>query len=201
MVLLLGCRNVPVPGALGELGDKLGLAMLPVLPSSFGSDNLRDSVAALLPSDALNPQVDIAEALHAAWLELWYQPKIDARTLALRSAEALVRMRHPHWAWRNRGVSYLTMAIRISRRCRNSSFTKPSLTGVISLPSTNRWTFQSICRCPFFGILRLTNICVVSFRIIRHSLPNDTSTMCQVATFAPLPARTTPDRHSISPCE
>jgi EAL domain-containing protein (putative c-di-GMP-specific phosphodiesterase class I) len=35
--------------------------------------------------------------LHAGWLELWYQQKIDARTLVRCGAEALVRMRHPTW--------------------------------------------------------------------------------------------------------
>ncbi len=97
MVLLAGSEDVPIPAALAELGDKLGLAMLPVRTSRCGSDNLRGSVAALLPNEAPNSRVDIGEALRAGWLELWYQPRIDAHTLALRSAEALVRVRHPYW--------------------------------------------------------------------------------------------------------
>jgi len=44
-----------------------------------------------------SPPVDLAEALTAGWLELWYQPKIDTRTLVLRGAEALIRLRHPTW--------------------------------------------------------------------------------------------------------
>jgi EAL domain-containing protein (putative c-di-GMP-specific phosphodiesterase class I) len=44
-----------------------------------------------------SPPVDVAEALSAGWLELWYQAKIDARTLRLAGAEALIRMRHPAW--------------------------------------------------------------------------------------------------------
>jgi EAL domain-containing protein (putative c-di-GMP-specific phosphodiesterase class I) len=32
----------------------------------------------------------------ANWLELWYQPNIDSRTLRRNGAEALLRMRHPH---------------------------------------------------------------------------------------------------------
>jgi FOG: EAL domain len=39
----------------------------------------------------------VAEALKAGWLELWYQQKINVRTLAPSGAEALVRMRHPAW--------------------------------------------------------------------------------------------------------
>lgn len=97
MVLLLGSGDTPEMARLGEFGEKLGLALLPVLPTGFCSESLRGSVAALLPREVPSPRVDIAEALRAGWLELWYQPKIDARTLAVRSTEALVRMRHPYW--------------------------------------------------------------------------------------------------------
>jgi EAL domain-containing protein (putative c-di-GMP-specific phosphodiesterase class I) len=38
---------------------------------------------------------NLAKALGAGWLELWYQPKIDSQMLDLRGAEALIRMRHP----------------------------------------------------------------------------------------------------------
>ncbi len=52
----------------------------------------------LLPLKAPpSPPVDVAEALKAGWLELWYQQKIDAHTLAPRGAEALIRLRHPAW--------------------------------------------------------------------------------------------------------
>ena len=97
MVLLFGPGDSSMVVAVRELGEKLGLTMLPVLPTPFGSENLRDSVAGLLPGQEPNPQVDAREALDAGWLELWYQPKINAHTLALNSAEALIRMRHPHW--------------------------------------------------------------------------------------------------------
>ncbi len=97
MVLLVGPVDSPMVAAVRELGEKLGLAMLPMLPTPFANGDLRDSVAALLPIEAPSPAVDVAEALRAGWLELWYQPKIDAHTLALRGAEALIRMRHPLW--------------------------------------------------------------------------------------------------------
>jgi EAL domain-containing protein (putative c-di-GMP-specific phosphodiesterase class I) len=52
----------------------------------------------LIPNEpAASPAVRVSEALHAGWLELWYQGKMDARTLARCGAEALVRMRHPNW--------------------------------------------------------------------------------------------------------
>jgi EAL domain-containing protein (putative c-di-GMP-specific phosphodiesterase class I) len=72
--------------------------MLPPLATPFSADGLRASLAMLLPAEAPpSPAVDVAEALKAGWLELWYQQKIDVRTLAPRGAEALVRMRHPAW--------------------------------------------------------------------------------------------------------
>ena len=46
-------------------------------------------------SAALASGVNPADAPGAGSLELWYQPKIATQTLALRGAEALIRMRHP----------------------------------------------------------------------------------------------------------
>jgi len=97
-ILLFGQRASPMVTAILGIGEQLGLAMLPLLPTPFSDGDLRDRVAALLPMDAPpNPPVDAAEALHANWLELWYQPKIEIRSLTLSGAEALVRMRHPTW--------------------------------------------------------------------------------------------------------
>jgi len=96
-VLLAGPQNSPTVGALRELGEGLGLAMLPTLATPFGIRELRRSLAGFLPIQAPRPPVDAAEAIHAGWLELWYQPKIHARNLVVSGAEALVRMRHPDW--------------------------------------------------------------------------------------------------------
>jgi EAL domain-containing protein (putative c-di-GMP-specific phosphodiesterase class I) len=72
--------------------------MLPLLPTPFSDKDLRDCVAALLPKQQVTaPVVDVGEALHGDWLELWYQPKVDARSLSVVGAEALVRLRHPTW--------------------------------------------------------------------------------------------------------
>jgi EAL domain-containing protein (putative c-di-GMP-specific phosphodiesterase class I) len=72
--------------------------MLPPLTTPFAADTLRERVAMLLPDEpAPSPAVHVGEALHAGWLELWYQSKIDARSLVRCGAEALVRMRHPTW--------------------------------------------------------------------------------------------------------
>lgn len=39
--------------------------------------------------------IPLGEVLRRDWFELWYQPKIDLKTLHLIGAEALVRARHP----------------------------------------------------------------------------------------------------------
>ena len=97
-VLLLGPRNSSVVEGLQELGEQLGIAMLPALATPFGTEDLQNSVATLLPTEAPpNPAVDVTEALRLGWLELWYQPKIDTRAIVMRGAEALIRMRHPAW--------------------------------------------------------------------------------------------------------
>ena len=84
--------------AVRQIGDEYGIAMLPSLQTPFGAASLRASIAELLPAEpAPSPAVDVAEALKAGWLELWYQQKINTRTLVPDGAEALVRMRHPAW--------------------------------------------------------------------------------------------------------
>lgn len=97
-VLVFAPRASPMTTAILSIGAQLGLTMLPLLPTPFGDEDLRKCVSALLPEEPPpSIPVDAAEALHAGWLELWYQPKIEARTLSLAGAEALVRMRHPAW--------------------------------------------------------------------------------------------------------
>jgi EAL domain-containing protein (putative c-di-GMP-specific phosphodiesterase class I) len=95
-VLLLGPRDSYVVETVRELGDELGIAMFPTLVTPFSSEGLRDSVAGFLPTEApQSPPVDAAEAVRAGWLELWYQPMINTRTLAVQEAEGLIRLRHP----------------------------------------------------------------------------------------------------------
>jgi EAL domain-containing protein (putative c-di-GMP-specific phosphodiesterase class I)/CheY-like chemotaxis protein len=94
---------IAVPGsilafAIRERARDLGIDTLPPLPALFTAEMLHRSIAGLIPAEAPpSPVVDVAEALNAGWLELWYQPKIDIRTLVPRGAEALIRMRHPAW--------------------------------------------------------------------------------------------------------
>jgi DNA-binding NtrC family response regulator len=74
LVLLIGPQNSPMIAAVRELGEGLGLCMLPTLATPFASDDLRNSVDGFLPIETPSPAVDAAEAIRAGWLELWYQP-------------------------------------------------------------------------------------------------------------------------------
>ena len=97
-VLVIGARESIIVKAVRQVGEEYGIVMLPPLTTPFAAGSLRERVAMLLPEvPAPSPAVHVPEALHAGWLELWYQHKIDARTLVRRGAEALVRMRHPTW--------------------------------------------------------------------------------------------------------
>lgn len=97
-VLLLGPRDSLMLAAVQELGEQLGIAMLPTLTTPFDSRGLGNSVATLLPIEAPpSPVIEAAEALSAGWVELWYQPKFNTQTLELCGAEALIRVRHPTW--------------------------------------------------------------------------------------------------------
>ncbi|MDA9419096.1 diguanylate phosphodiesterase [Bradyrhizobium sp. CCBAU 25360] len=97
-VLAVGARNSIVVKAVQQVGGEYGLGMLPPLTTPFAADTLRERVTMLLPEEpAPSPAVHVGEALHGGWLELWYQSKVDTRSLVRRGAEAKVRMRHPTW--------------------------------------------------------------------------------------------------------
>jgi EAL domain-containing protein (putative c-di-GMP-specific phosphodiesterase class I) len=96
-IMLFGGRSSPALHSAHELGEQLGLAMLPPLGTPFRDSDLSENLSAFLP---IRPPpalpVDVEEALRNGWLELWYQPKIDPHGSTLRGAEALIRIRHPH---------------------------------------------------------------------------------------------------------
>ena len=61
--------------------------MLKSLRKMFGPEEV-----AAEPADG---KITLADVLSRGWFELWYQPKIELRTMRLYGAEALVRARHP----------------------------------------------------------------------------------------------------------
>jgi EAL domain-containing protein (putative c-di-GMP-specific phosphodiesterase class I) len=97
-VMLFGGRASTALLALHDLGEQLGLGMLPPLRTPFRDSDLNENLSPLLPiAAAPSLDVDVDEALRNGWLELWYQPKINLREMTVAGAEALVRMRHPNW--------------------------------------------------------------------------------------------------------
>ena len=97
-VLLVGPRTSPSLAAIEDHARELGITLLPTLHTPFGEAGLRDSVATLLPDEGPpEPPIYLEEAVREGWLELWYQPEINARSLAIERAEALIRIRHPTW--------------------------------------------------------------------------------------------------------
>jgi EAL domain-containing protein (putative c-di-GMP-specific phosphodiesterase class I) len=97
-VLLLGPGDCPAAAATREFAGHLEIAMLPRVETPFGEASLRRSVASLLPTEEIaDPPIDVGEALGAGWLELWYQPQFDVRSLSVSQAEGLARIRHPTW--------------------------------------------------------------------------------------------------------
>ena len=97
-VLLIGNPDLTAVAAIHERGADLGLTMLPTLATPYRQGELRERLSAVLPVEPTPPPpVDVAQALHEGWFELWYQPKIEIRSLTLCGVEALIRMRHPSW--------------------------------------------------------------------------------------------------------
>jgi EAL domain-containing protein (putative c-di-GMP-specific phosphodiesterase class I) len=84
--------------------------MLPPVQKPFRAADIKRSLAAGAAAPAGAPpaarpaarpdepepaRVDPAEALRHGWLRLWYQAKIDLKTMTVCGAEALLRARHP----------------------------------------------------------------------------------------------------------
>lgn len=96
--MLFGGRHSNTLMEMQELGERVELAMLPPLGTPFRDGTLADNVACFLPITVpADMPVDVDEALRSGWLEMWYQSKIDPRSLVPTGAEALVRVRHPNW--------------------------------------------------------------------------------------------------------
>ena len=104
-LLLISGRDESILQKFKDIGKSRGLAMLPPLQKPFRAADLKRSLQAEAEtspapeaqetaSHAKAP-VDLGEALRNRWLELWYQPKIDLKSLKVCGAEALLRASHP----------------------------------------------------------------------------------------------------------
>jgi len=120
------------PGAGGAPNHSFSVAQTyasgPTTSIAGGRDNSAGAGGSALPASA----EQMAKALGAGWLELWYQPKIGSQTLDLRGAEALIPC-----ATHNLGSTSLLFSCpgwrRGFYRCyRNSSLPGHSPTGATS---------------------------------------------------------------------
>ena len=108
-VLLISGRHEGALEEIERIGRSHGLAMLPSLQKPFRIVDLKSrleaAAAPAMPGQASRQsepetpaavtRIDFAEALQKNWLEVWYQAKVDLRSLRICGAEALIRARHP----------------------------------------------------------------------------------------------------------
>jgi EAL domain-containing protein (putative c-di-GMP-specific phosphodiesterase class I)/CheY-like chemotaxis protein len=109
-VLLISRRDFVTLSDIQRIGEDHGLTMLPPLQKPFRAADLRNRLAAAAEaeneqlrakshvpeqSDPRQVQIDPAEALRNCWLRLWYQAKIDLKSMTVCGAEALLRASHP----------------------------------------------------------------------------------------------------------
>jgi EAL domain-containing protein (putative c-di-GMP-specific phosphodiesterase class I)/FixJ family two-component response regulator len=109
-VLLISGRDYVTLGEIQRIGEQHGLTMVPPVQKPFRGADIRASLAAVAraqnappPAKSLDLErkdqqqilIDPAEALRNSWLRLWYQAKIDLKSMTVCGAEALLRARHP----------------------------------------------------------------------------------------------------------
>jgi EAL domain-containing protein (putative c-di-GMP-specific phosphodiesterase class I)/FixJ family two-component response regulator len=108
-VLLISGRDHGTLGEIQRIGERHGLTMLTPVQKPFRVADIRASLAAVpamqdgqphpqspaAEHDVTEARVDPREALRNSWLRLWYQAKIDLKTMTVCGAEALLRARHP----------------------------------------------------------------------------------------------------------
>jgi diguanylate cyclase (GGDEF)-like protein len=109
-VLLISGRDEATLVEIAEIGEQHGLSMLKPLHKPFRAADIKQRLVAShghTQSAAVEhhlghktPErvtVQLADALRNNWLEVWYQPKIDLKSMSICGAEALVRARHPSY--------------------------------------------------------------------------------------------------------
>ncbi len=104
-ILLVSGRDERTLRDIEKIGRSRGLYMLQSLQKPFRTSDLRErceqqlepaqpSSKSTSPARA-RPAIDLAEALAKGWLEVWYQPKVNLKSLTISGAEALIRANHP----------------------------------------------------------------------------------------------------------
>jgi EAL domain-containing protein (putative c-di-GMP-specific phosphodiesterase class I) len=109
-VLLISGRDEATLVDIAQIGERHGLTMLAPLRKPFRATDLRQRLASRHDESRVGEtrraaaehhpasaefKVQLVDALRNRWLEVWYQPKIDLKSLSVCGAEALIRARHP----------------------------------------------------------------------------------------------------------
>jgi CheY-like chemotaxis protein len=95
-VIPVGSRDSFTRSKLQQVGRDHRLKMLPCIPKPLRLKNIEASLHRFEPpAPGAELAVDVGEAIHNGWMDLWYQPKIDLHSLSVCGAEALVRILHP----------------------------------------------------------------------------------------------------------
>jgi EAL domain-containing protein (putative c-di-GMP-specific phosphodiesterase class I) len=110
MVLLISGRDEATLAEIERIGRSHGLWMAPSLQKPFRAAALKARLQSAYqaerpkpdkaeppPGGSPNSRIDLGVALQQRWLEVWYQPKIELRSMSVSGAEALIRARHPDY--------------------------------------------------------------------------------------------------------
>jgi EAL domain-containing protein (putative c-di-GMP-specific phosphodiesterase class I)/ActR/RegA family two-component response regulator len=111
-VLLISGRDYVTLDEIQHIGEQHGLTMVPPVQKPFRVADIKASLATnagaqtalppeprhdLPPKDQRQIRIDPTEALRNSWLRLWYQAKIDLKSMTVCGAEALLRAMHPEF--------------------------------------------------------------------------------------------------------
>jgi EAL domain-containing protein (putative c-di-GMP-specific phosphodiesterase class I)/ActR/RegA family two-component response regulator len=108
-ILLISGRDEATLHEIERVGRAHGLRMLKPLRKPFRAIELKARLQTASEPEACEPETPkpapsnlpaipgalLGEALEREWLELWYQPKVELKSLSVCGAEALIRARHP----------------------------------------------------------------------------------------------------------
>jgi EAL domain-containing protein (putative c-di-GMP-specific phosphodiesterase class I) len=103
-ILLISGRDQRTLSEIEKIGRSRGLQMLPSLQKPFRAIDLKrrcEEQPEPVPTSSkpspvrTKPSIDLAEAIREGWLEVWYQAKINLKSLTVGGAEALIRANHP----------------------------------------------------------------------------------------------------------
>ena len=111
-VLLISDHDYVTLSETQRIGQQHGLTMVPLVQTPFRAADIKNCLVAVAdarnappptigqapePNDARQVRIDPSEALRNSWLRLWYQAKIDLKSMTVCGAEALLRAGHPQF--------------------------------------------------------------------------------------------------------